>query len=213
MITSEQVQAARALLRWEQKDLAATLKVSLPSINRLENRCHPHSPRIGRRRIHRREWRRFRRAAKENQTENKMTKDNSEERETICLVSDPAYRGGPTIKWPPGYFTPPSEPANKVATTAGLNNALMEATIKELEKLETQFQRYDDILTALTNARRIVARHLRVNLTDPATALKSSNKMRDIASLKPRHAIPACGAIGGPAASIPVEDLTSENDG
>jgi hypothetical protein len=70
-----------------------------------------------------------------------MTKDNSEERETICLVSDPAYGGGPTIKWPPGYFTPPSEPANKVATTADLNNALMEATIKELEKLERQFQR------------------------------------------------------------------------
>jgi hypothetical protein len=67
-----------------------------------------------------------------------MTKNNSEERETICLVSDPAYRGGPTIKWPPGYFTPPSESANKVATTADLNNALMEATIKELEKLETQ---------------------------------------------------------------------------
>jgi transcriptional regulator with XRE-family HTH domain len=38
MITSEQVQAARALLRWEQNDLAATLKVSLPSIKRLENR-------------------------------------------------------------------------------------------------------------------------------------------------------------------------------
>jgi hypothetical protein len=142
-----------------------------------------------------------------------MTKDNSEERETIGLVSDPAYRGGPTIKWPPGYFTPPSKSANKVETTADLNNALMEATIKELEKLETQYQRYDDILSALTNARRIVARHLRVNLTDPATALKSSNKMPDVASLKPRHAIPACGAIGGPAASIPVEDLTSENDG
>jgi hypothetical protein len=136
MITSEQVQAARALLRWEQKGLAATLKVSLPSIKRLENRCHPHSPRIGRRRIHRREWRRSRRAAKENQTENKMTKDNSEERETICLVSDPASRGGPTIKGPPGYFTPPSEPAYKVAITADLNNALMEATIKELEKLD-----------------------------------------------------------------------------
>jgi len=142
-----------------------------------------------------------------------MTKDTSEERETSCLVSDPAYSGGPTIKWPPWYFTPPSEPANKVAATADLNNALMEATIKELEKLETQFQRYDDILTALTNARRIVARHLRANLTDPATPLKSSNKMLGIASLKPRHAIPACGAIGGPAASIPVEDLTSENDG
>jgi hypothetical protein len=31
MITSEQVQAARALLRWEQRDPAETLKVSLPS--------------------------------------------------------------------------------------------------------------------------------------------------------------------------------------
>jgi hypothetical protein len=195
------------LLRWEQRDPAETLKVSLPSIKPLENRCHLHSPRTGRRRIHHREWRRSRRAAKEIQTENKMTKDTSEERETSCLVSDPAYSGGPTIKWPPSYFTPPSEPANKVATTADLNNALMEA------KLESQFQRYDDILTAITNARRIVARHLRANLTDPATPLKSSNKMLGIASLKPRHAIPACGAIGGPAASIPVEDLTSENDG
>jgi hypothetical protein len=31
MITSEQVQAARTLLRWEQRDRAETLKVSLPS--------------------------------------------------------------------------------------------------------------------------------------------------------------------------------------
>lgn len=36
MITSEQVRAARALLRWEQKDLAAASEVSLPSIKRLE---------------------------------------------------------------------------------------------------------------------------------------------------------------------------------
>ena len=35
-ITSEQVRAARALLRWEQKDLAEASKVSLPSIKRLE---------------------------------------------------------------------------------------------------------------------------------------------------------------------------------
>jgi hypothetical protein len=35
-ITSEQVRAARALIRWEQKDLAASSKVSLPSIKRLE---------------------------------------------------------------------------------------------------------------------------------------------------------------------------------
>ena len=35
-ISSEQLRAARALLRWEQKDLAAASKVSLPSIKRLE---------------------------------------------------------------------------------------------------------------------------------------------------------------------------------
>lgn len=36
MITSEQVRAARALLRWEQRDLSEASKVSLPSIKRLE---------------------------------------------------------------------------------------------------------------------------------------------------------------------------------
>lgn len=36
MLTSEQVRAARALLRWEQKDLAEASKVSLPTIRRLE---------------------------------------------------------------------------------------------------------------------------------------------------------------------------------
>ncbi|MEJ0094269.1 MAG: hypothetical protein WDN46_12780 [Methylocella sp.] len=36
MTTSEQIRAARALLRWEQKDLAEASKVSLPSIKRLE---------------------------------------------------------------------------------------------------------------------------------------------------------------------------------
>jgi transcriptional regulator with XRE-family HTH domain len=35
-ITSEQIRAARALLRWEQKDLAEASKVSLPSVKRLE---------------------------------------------------------------------------------------------------------------------------------------------------------------------------------
>jgi transcriptional regulator with XRE-family HTH domain len=35
-ISSEQVRAARALLRWEQRDLAEASKVSLPSIKRLE---------------------------------------------------------------------------------------------------------------------------------------------------------------------------------
>lgn len=36
MVTSEQVRAARALLRMEQKDLAKSSGVSLPSIKRLE---------------------------------------------------------------------------------------------------------------------------------------------------------------------------------
>jgi hypothetical protein len=36
VITSEQVRAARALIRLEQRDLAETSKVSLPSIKRLE---------------------------------------------------------------------------------------------------------------------------------------------------------------------------------
>jgi len=35
-ITSEQVRAARMLLRWEQKDLSAASGVSLPTIKRLE---------------------------------------------------------------------------------------------------------------------------------------------------------------------------------
>ncbi len=36
IVTSEQIRAARALLRWEQKDLAAATKLSLPTIKRLE---------------------------------------------------------------------------------------------------------------------------------------------------------------------------------
>ena len=36
MITSEQIRAARALLRWEQRNLAEASGVSLPSIKRLE---------------------------------------------------------------------------------------------------------------------------------------------------------------------------------
>jgi transcriptional regulator with XRE-family HTH domain len=36
IITSEQIRAARALLRWEQKELAEASKVSLPSVKRLE---------------------------------------------------------------------------------------------------------------------------------------------------------------------------------
>jgi transcriptional regulator with XRE-family HTH domain len=35
-LTSEQIRAARMLLRWEQKDLADASGVSLPSIKRLE---------------------------------------------------------------------------------------------------------------------------------------------------------------------------------
>jgi predicted transcriptional regulator len=41
MVTSEQVRAARALLRWEQKDLANASMVSLPSIQRLETKPGP----------------------------------------------------------------------------------------------------------------------------------------------------------------------------
>jgi len=36
MLTSEQIRAARALIRWEQRDLAGASGVSLPSIKRLE---------------------------------------------------------------------------------------------------------------------------------------------------------------------------------
>ena len=36
MMTSEQVRAARMLLRWEQKDLAEKSGVSLPTVKRLE---------------------------------------------------------------------------------------------------------------------------------------------------------------------------------
>lgn len=37
-LTSELVRAARALLRWEQRDLAAASSVSLPTIKRLESK-------------------------------------------------------------------------------------------------------------------------------------------------------------------------------
>jgi len=38
VLTSEQLRAARMMLRWEQKDLADASKVSLPTIKRLETR-------------------------------------------------------------------------------------------------------------------------------------------------------------------------------
>lgn len=41
MLTSEQIRAARALLRWEQKDVAEASGVSLPSIKRLETKAGP----------------------------------------------------------------------------------------------------------------------------------------------------------------------------
>lgn len=37
-ITSEQLRAARALIRWEQKDLAEQSGVSLPTVKRLETK-------------------------------------------------------------------------------------------------------------------------------------------------------------------------------
>ena len=49
MLTSEQIRAARALLRWEQKDLASASGVSLPTIKRLEAKPGPlnaHGPTI-----------------------------------------------------------------------------------------------------------------------------------------------------------------------
>ena len=41
MLTSEQVKAARALLRWDQKHLAEASGVSLPSVQRLEAKPGP----------------------------------------------------------------------------------------------------------------------------------------------------------------------------
>ena len=41
VLTSEHIRAARALLRWEQKDLAAQSEVSLPTIKRLETKPGP----------------------------------------------------------------------------------------------------------------------------------------------------------------------------
>jgi transcriptional regulator with XRE-family HTH domain len=38
MLSSEQIRAARALIRWEQADLARASGVSLPSVKRLETR-------------------------------------------------------------------------------------------------------------------------------------------------------------------------------
>jgi transcriptional regulator with XRE-family HTH domain len=40
-LTSEQVRAARMLLRWEQRDLAEASGISLPSIKRLETQPGP----------------------------------------------------------------------------------------------------------------------------------------------------------------------------
>ena len=39
--TSEQMRAARMLLRWEQKDLASASRLSLPTIKRLEGQLGP----------------------------------------------------------------------------------------------------------------------------------------------------------------------------
>jgi len=41
LFTSEQMRAARMLLRWNQKDLASASKLSLPTIKRLEIRPGP----------------------------------------------------------------------------------------------------------------------------------------------------------------------------
>ena len=70
ILSSELLRAARALLRWEQRDLATASSVSLPTIKRLEidawhygcafvdHNCPTESARRRRDRIHRRErWR------------------------------------------------------------------------------------------------------------------------------------------------------------
>jgi transcriptional regulator with XRE-family HTH domain len=41
VITSEQVKAARGLIRWDQKDLSAASGISLPAIKRLEQMAGP----------------------------------------------------------------------------------------------------------------------------------------------------------------------------
>src|ERR1700729_4154598 len=41
VLSSEQIRAARALLRWEQRDLANASSVSLPTIKRLESTPGP----------------------------------------------------------------------------------------------------------------------------------------------------------------------------
>jgi transcriptional regulator with XRE-family HTH domain len=41
VLTSEMVRAARALLRWDQRDLADASSVSLPTIKRLESKPGP----------------------------------------------------------------------------------------------------------------------------------------------------------------------------
>lgn len=47
MLTGEQIRAARALLRWEQKRLATAAKVSLETIKRLEAMSGPVSAQTG----------------------------------------------------------------------------------------------------------------------------------------------------------------------
>lgn len=46
IVSSEQIRAARALLRWEQKDLAEEAQVSLPSVKRLEGQEGMLSPEL-----------------------------------------------------------------------------------------------------------------------------------------------------------------------
>ena len=68
-LSSELIRAARALLRWEQRDLSEASAISLPTIKRLEsqpgifgctpvdNHCAQKGDRNGRGRIHRRKRR------------------------------------------------------------------------------------------------------------------------------------------------------------
>ena len=70
LLSSELIRAARALLRWEQRDLSDASSVSLPTVKRLRIKTRrdgrapidgdrtSESTRSGRRRVHRRERRR-----------------------------------------------------------------------------------------------------------------------------------------------------------
>ena len=113
LLSSELIRAARALLRWEQRDLSHASSVSLPTIKRLELKpglmaahefdCDgtPESAGIRRRGVHRRKRRRSRGAvtgatAKERITGSEQTALSSGLRPNLHVsLSTAAYWTGP----------------------------------------------------------------------------------------------------------------------